>query len=256
MNEARFLTSPRLAAAGFKHAFFTRQGGVSAGPYASLNFSFGVGDDSRNVEENLRRAGICLGAQPERICFVSQVHGRAVVELDADAERKMVIQCEADAVLAKRGTLACAVRTADCVPVLIADSLTGAVVAVHSGWRGTVANIVASSVERLCTDPSRLIAAIGPHISPAAFEVGVEVAAQLQAVVPAIEVVRTAGGDKPRVDLRAIVTAQLEACGVPHSGIDQVPGCTFSEPERFFSFRRDGQKSGRLLSAIVPRHSR
>jgi YfiH family protein len=254
VDGAHFLTSPLLSAAGFRHAFFTRNGGVSLGPYASLNFSFGVGDDAEHVRENLRRAGVCLDVAPERICFVSQVHGRDVLELAASDERSTVIQRQADAVLARNGQLACAVRTADCVPILVADPRTGAVAAIHSGWRGTVANVVASTLARLSSKPDGLLAAIGPHISRDAFEVSPEVADQLQAVVPGEAVVSRAENRKPHVDLRAIVSAQLRAVGVPEAGIDQVHGCTLLDAGRFFSYRRDGQHSGRLLSGIVPRN--
>lgn len=255
MNGAQWLTSPLLSAAGFPHAFFTRNGGASSGPYASLNFSFGVGDDAEHVQENLRRAGVCLDVAPERICFVSQVHGRDVIELEATATRTAVMQLQGDAVLARSGQLACAVRTADCVPVLLADPRTGAVAAIHSGWRGTVANVVAATVGRLTAAPFGLIAAIGPHISRDAFEVSSEVADQLQAVAPGHPVVVRRGDHKPHVDLRAIITAQLQAAGVAEESIDHVHGCTLLDAGRFFSYRRDGQHSGRLLSGIVPRNS-
>jgi YfiH family protein len=255
VNGAQFLTSPLLSSAGFRHAFFTRHGGVSRGPYASLNFSFAVGDDADFVRENLRRAGLCLDVRPERICFVSQVHGRDVIELSSTAERAAVMQQQADAVLARSGQLACAVRTADCVPILLADTRTGAVAAVHSGWRGTVANVVAATLERLTRDPSGILAAIGPHISADAFEVSDDVADQLQAVAPGQPVVSRSNTGKPHVDLRTIVSAQLQAAGVPALGIDQVYGCTLLDAGRFFSYRRDGQHSGRLLSGIVPANS-
>jgi YfiH family protein len=254
VDGAHFLTSPLLSAAGFRHAFFTRNGGVSLGPYASLNFSFGVGDDAEHVHENLRRAGMCLDVAPGRLCFVSQVHGRDVLELAASDAREGVMQHQADAVVARNGQLACAVRTADCVPILVADPATGAVAAIHSGWRGTVANVVAATIARLNTDPGGLLAAVGPHISHDAFEVSPDVAEQLQAVVPSAAVVSRAENRKPHVDLRAIVSAQLRAAGVPEAGIEQVHGCTLLDAERFFSYRRDGQRSGRLLSGIVPKN--
>jgi YfiH family protein len=253
VNGAQFLTSPLLAAAGFRHAFFTRNGGVSEGPYASLNFSFGVGDDVQHVHENLRRAGDALGVAPELICFVSQVHGREVVELATTADRASVLQQQGDAVVARSGPLACAVRTADCVPILLADVRSGAVAAVHSGWRGTVANVTKAAITRLAVDPEGLLAAVGPHISRQAFEVSQDVADQLQAVAPGHDVVFAGDRGKPHVDLRAIVVAQLRAAGVREANIDQVQGCTLLEPARFFSFRRDGKQSGRLLSAIAPR---
>ncbi|HEU4539377.1 MAG TPA: laccase domain-containing protein, partial [Polyangiaceae bacterium] len=133
---AKALTSALLAEAGFRHAFFTRQGGVSEGPYASLNASASGGDDPARVAENLRRCAEALGVAPGRLFFLSQVHGvraRALAPGDAPPD---VAREEGDIVLGAEPGVACAVRSADCVPVLLADRHTGAVCAVHSGWRG------------------------------------------------------------------------------------------------------------------------
>jgi YfiH family protein len=164
------------------------------------------------------------------------------------------MQHQADAIVARSGQLACAVRTADCVPILVADPQTGAVAAIHSGWRGTVANVVEATLNRLNANPGRLLAAVGPHISRDAFEVSADVADQLQAVAPGEPVVFRSENRKPHVDLRRLISAQLRAAGVPEAQIDQVHGCTVLDAGRFFSYRRDGQQSGRLLSGIVPKN--
>jgi YfiH family protein len=255
VDSAQFLQSALLREAGFRHAFFTRRGGVSRGAYAQLNFSFAVGDEPSHVEENLRRAGLALSVAADRICFVSQVHGSDAVTLTAQTRREDVLRQEGDAVVARDGELACAVRTADCVPILLADSITGAVAAVHAGWRGTVKGIVAAAVRALGRPPASLLAAVGPHISREAFEVGADVAAELQAAVPGTPIVLHRGGGKPYVDLRRSIEAQLLGLGIPAGNIDHVMGCTYTDNERFFSFRRDGRHSGRLLSAIVPQPS-
>jgi YfiH family protein len=138
--------------------------------------------------------------------------------------------------------------------VLLADPASGAVAAVHAGWRGVVAGVVEAAVTRLAelgAKPSDVLAAIGPHISLAAFEVSEDVAHQLEAVSPEAHVVDRTSWAKPHVDLRRIVRAKLRALGLGNERIDDVPGCTVLEPERFFSFRRDGARSGRHLSAIV-----
>jgi YfiH family protein len=136
----------------------------------------------------------------------------------------------------------------------LGDRETGAVAAIHAGWRGVACGVVGAAVEALRELTGRrgdLLAAIGPHISVRAFEVGEDVAAQLAAASDARGVVeRTAA--RPHVDLRRIVRAQLLGGGVAPSAVDDVLGCTVSEPQRFFSFRRDGEKSGRHLAAIVP----
>lgn len=250
------LKSELLERSGFRHAFFTRRGGVSEGPYASLSFSLAVGDAAEHVAENLRRAGSVLGVPAERIYYLSQVHGRTSHVADESQLAESFVRREGDAVIALRGRLACGVRSADCVPVLVADRETGAVAAIHAGWRGVVARVVPETISALrekSGDFSHLLAAIGPHISAAAFEVSPEVATQLAGSSSAKNVVLDGSKGRPHVDLRRIVRAQLLEAGVPEPSIDDVFGCTVTDPERFFSFRRDGGKSGRHLSAIVPR---
>ncbi len=248
-----------LRAAGFRHAFFTRVGGVSRGPYESLNFSVSVGDEPERVRDNLALAAAALGVETDAMFFLSQVHGTAVEEVTGALSREpgardRFMQREADAVLSAVPGVAVAVRTADCVPILVGDRASGAAVAIHAGWRGVVRGVIEAALARLGASPAtarELVVAIGPHIGPSAFEVGADVAAELEAASPESGVVALAGG-KPRVALGRIVRAKLRALGIPESQIDDVPGCTFSEPERFFSFRRDGRVSGRHLSAIVP----
>jgi YfiH family protein len=140
---------------------------------------------------------------------------------------------------------------ADCVPVLVASTDTGAVAAIHAGWRGVVAGVVPAGVELLrgasaLAGQAPLLAAIGPCIGPCCFEVGADVAER-------IGFVTRRAGDKAYVDLRAAVRAQLRALGLPDEAIEDVPGCTKHEPDRFHSFRRDGANSGRMLAAIATR---
>jgi len=130
------------------------------------------------------------------------------------------------------------------------------VMAIHAGWRGVVAGVVEAAVaclRRQLTGKDELLAAIGPHISAAAFEVSEDVAAELLATCPVPGAALRLAGAKPRVNLRLIVTHKLLALGLTEAAIDHVGGCTLLEPERYFSFRRDGKRSGRHLSAIVPR---
>lgn len=255
-DRADYLVSERLLSAGFRHAFFTRRGGVSTGPYATLNLSRSVGDETEQVEANLARAAEAVGVPRARLYVLAQVHGAEVVEITPADGPEAIARRPGDALLARAGGLGCGVRIADCVPVLVADRVTGAVAAIHAGWRGVVADVVGAAVARLragVAGAPALVAAIGPHISAAAFEVGEDVAATLGAVAPEVPAVLRPPGGRPRVDLRALVRAELVRAGVSHEAIDDVAGCTFSEPERFFSFRRDGPRSGRHLAAIVAR---
>jgi YfiH family protein len=205
------LTSSLLQQAGFSHAFPTRDASD-----ASLLAALGV----------------------QRVIQVKQVHGaRVVVAGEAEGQ-------EGDAIVGREPGVAVGVRVADCVPVLVADEASGAVAAIHAGWRGVVAGVVRAGVELLAG--KRLVAAIGPCIGACCFEVGLEVADQVGFVVHR-------RGDKAYVDLRAAVRSQLEARGVERKRIEDVAGCTKHEPELFHSFRRDGAESGRMLAAIVAR---
>jgi YfiH family protein len=250
-------SSPLLAGAGFRHAFFTRLGGASDGPFESLSFSTTVGDDPRHVDENLRRAARLLGVDAAHVLYLSQVHGRQARFYGAAERREHLITLEGDAIGGTSPRAAYGVRSADCVPILVADQTSGAVMAIHAGWRGVVAGIIEAGVARLregIGGTGRLLAAIGPHISKEAFEVSEDVAAELAAASPVTTaVVRPPGAAKPHVDLRLIVTHKLLAVGLTDATIDQVGGCTVLDQKYYFSFRRDGKRSGRHLSAIVPR---
>ena len=209
MPVARFESSPLLSAAGFVHAFFTRHSGYSTGPFSSLNFSVIVGDSEESVRANLALASEQLGVRPERICCARQVHGRAVVALEPDAQAVQVQQQQADAVISLHPQQAAGVRTADCLPILLADATSGAVAAVHAGWRGVTANVVGAAVARLksvVASPGRLLASIGPHISSAGFEVA-DVTAGGPAEVAGVRV----GDQIVAVDGRPAVDLELPA---------------------------------------------
>jgi hypothetical protein len=243
-----------LRDAGFRHAFFTRAGGVSEGAFGSLNFAWSTGDREPLVRENLKRGAAYLGIDAEHLYFLSQVHGAHAHVVSRDDRWDDVVLVEGDAMVSRDPAVACGVRVADCVPILVGDVTTGATCAIHSGWRGTVLDVVGSGIaalRRVAPGASRLVAAVGPHISLESFEVGPEVADEIEracALPGAVDRDRFA---KPHVDLRVIVDAQLRKAGV--EVVDHITGCTFRDPDRFFSFRRDGRASGRHLAAIVPR---
>jgi YfiH family protein len=184
------------------------------------------------------------------------VHGGVVVTVDC-AERPDAFRArEADALVAPAGGVAAGVRIADCAPVLLADLDSGAVAAIHAGWRGTVAGVLEAGCEALLRAGAgrraALHAAIFPHIRACCFEVGDDVAVTLRAASPEDAVVDRSRA-KPHVDLAAILVGKLAALGVARERVDVVSGCTRCEPERFFSYRRGGQRSGRHLCAIVSR---
>jgi YfiH family protein len=188
-----------------------------------------------------------LGA--ERVVQVVQVHGARAVHA---AQALELPGEQADAVVALPGPRAVAVgvRVADCVPVLLAHPGSGSVAAVHAGWRGVVAGVVPAAASEM--PRGGLVAAIGPCIGACCFEVGADVAGQIERASHGAPVVAERRGDKAYVDLRAAVRAQLRALGVDDARIEDVPGCTRHEA-RFHSFRRDGKNSGRMLAAIASR---
>ncbi len=230
------------------HGFTTRVGGVSRGRYATLNVGERWGDEPEAVTENLRRVAEAAQFDIARLVRVRQVHGAVVLAADEIHETS-----EADALWCGRmrpdPSKVVGVLTADCVPILLCDRNARVVAAVHSGWKGTVANIAACTVETLTTaggvEPGQLLAAIGPCIEVAAFEVGEEVAEHFDA-----RFVHRGFGAKPHVDLVACVRAQLEGAGIPANQIEHVGTCTHAHPELYFSYRRDGAGIGQQLSFI------
>jgi hypothetical protein len=197
-----------------------------------------------------------VGYAPNCLYEASQVHGSGVHVVRSPESIGEVRLQEADALVAAPGGIGIGVRIADCVPVLVVDLQSGAVAAIHAGWRGTVRGVVEAGVESLlrhgCGEPGALVAAIFPHIERCCFEVGDDVAQTLQQAARSAAVVDRSRA-KPHVDLAAIVVGKLMALGLRADQIEQVPGCTRCEPERFFSYRRDGKRSGRHLCAIVSR---
>ncbi len=226
-----------LELTGLRHGFSTRRGGVSTGPYASLNLAFND-DDPEAVGENRRRFLSALGV-PDPF-ELRQVHGDQLVE----ATQLGAGQDAAGDALVSEGPATLAVKTADCVPLLVArldaKGDVTAVAAVHCGWRSTVAGLARKTVRRL-GPASRLFCAMGPSISAQAFEVGPEVIeAARESLDGALPPMRAGRGDRAFLDLPKLVRRHLEEEGVPPAQIEDPTHCTHGEPERFFSYRRDG----------------
>jgi len=244
-------SSPLLSARGIRHGFSTRRGGVSEGRYATLNVGAKWGDQPERVAHNRRRLAAAGGFSLDSLYTAIQVHGARVALVTEGVLRERVAETEADALVSLVPGSAVGVFTADCVPILISD-LDGRVAAVHAGWRGTVQGVAPAAVEALVATGARrerLVAALGPSICARCFEVGPEVAAEFDRVAP--EAVRRSDGRKPHVDLWEANRVLLCAAGVPPERIDAAPPCTSCEPERFFSFRRDGGQIGQHLSFII-----
>ena len=221
----------------------TRRGGIGTGPFATLNLGHATADDAASVAANRQRLQRALGLAVEPI-WLNQVHGTRCVELTG-AESPGSL--EADAAWTRQPGLACAVLTADCLPVVLADRSGGSVAVAHAGWRGLAAGVLEAAIDVLPATPANLRAWLGPAIGPSAFEVGDEVRAAF--VDPNPEVAgafRRYRNGRWLADLYALARFRLHARGIFR--VDGGGHCTFHEHERFFSHRRDGGTTGRMAT--------
>lgn len=250
------LTSPLLAQQPqVKHAFFTRQGGVSAGRFASLNCGLGGKDDAEAVAENRRRARQTLSRKDAPLASVAQVHSPRVVTLEAPFPEGP--RPEADALVTKTPGLTLGVLTADCAPLLFADAKAGVIGAAHAGWRGALDGVAEATLEAMAdqgAELTRIAVAIGPCIAQASYEVGPEFKERfLRADAENVRFFRPGSGDRHHFDLKGYVAARLRAAGVTEITVEEADTC--ADAERFFSNRRTmhqgGGPFGSLLSAIL-----
>jgi YfiH family protein len=217
----------------------TRAGGVSSGEFESLNLSARVGDDPHRVARNRAILRECLPAQP---AWVKQMHGTAVIDA-AEATP----ESEADAMVTRAAGVVCAVLTADCLPVLLADRAGKTVGIAHAGWRGLAAGIIGNVVRAMGVPASDLVAYLGPGIGPRHYEVGENVRQAFVRNSPEAAAAFGSGeSGKYLADLAKLARQRLFAAGVGE--VHGVNLCTASE-ERFFSFRRD-RITGRMASLI------
>lgn len=218
----------------------TRLGGVSPAPWASLNLGDHVGDDPQRVAANRARVQQALPGSP---CWLQQVHGVTVVDAALAQPGS-----EADAAVARVAGAVCAVMTADCLPVLFCNRAGTVVAAAHAGWRGLLAGVLEASIEAMAVPGEEILVWLGPAIGPQAFEVGDEVRAAFVAHDPSADLAFRAGlPGKWLADLELLARQRLQAAGV--TAIYGGGLCTVNDPERFFSYRRDGQ-TGRMASLI------
>ncbi len=244
MEPVEILTSPVIPREGFVHGFPTRRGGVSTGRRASLNLGYRWGDDPENVIENRRRVATVAGYDAERLQVTKHVHGTDVwVVGDELAEG-----AEFDGLVSNRAGDTLGAFAADCIPIVFVDPVARVVGAAHAGWRGTVngvaPNVVRVMEERMGARAEDVRVALGPSIGVCCFEVGPEVVEAFRARFGELPGLVVAGPSKEHVDLRVATRALLEGCGVKPEHIDDGPPCTRCDPDRFFSFRRDGIEGG------------
>lgn len=239
-----------------RHGFFTRQGGVSAGIYQSLNCGYGSGDDTGAVRENRTRVAAKLGIHHSNVLTVRQVHSsRALV---ADSDWKQESLPEADAIVTAEPGVGIGVLTADCTPVLFCDAAAAVIGAAHAGWRGAKDGVIESVIremENLGARRERISAAIGPAISQAAYEVGEDFRERFLAedVSNAAFFMYSGRNDKPHFDLPGYCQKRLTLAGI--ESIEQMGLCTYGDESLFYSYRRSIHRGeadyGRQISAIV-----
>ena len=249
------LTASSLAGLdAVRHGFFTRNGGVSEGPWRSLNMSWRTGDAPERVARNCAAAATELGFPAGSLVTARQVHGvRAVAVAAPWVSGDMP---EADALATGTAGLLVGVLSADCVPVLLADPAVPVVAAAHAGWRGALAGILEATLATMAelgASSDRLIAVVGPAIGQASYEVGPELVAQFGADCEASGAFfRKGRNDRAQLDLKGYVAWRLRRAGVP--AIEVLPHDTLAEEARFFSYRRAtlrGERQfGLQLSAI------
>jgi len=238
------------------HGFFTRRGGVSGGPYASLNCSLSGGDAPDLVLENRARAARTIGASPDRLVGLMQVHQADVVEV-TDPWRPGQGP-RADAMVTARPGIALGIVTADCAPILLVDQRAGVVGAVHAGWRGTVAGVIEAAVAamaRLGADPPAIVAAIGPCIAQSSYEVGPDLYGAVLACDADGARFFAPGRRESRwqFDLAGYCAARLAGAGV--QAVSLLAEDTAADAARFFSHRRrtlgEGGPIGHQISIIA-----
>ena len=248
--------SPLLSAIpGLRHAFFSREGGVSGGIYASLNGGIGSSDDPANVAENRRRMAEQMGVAPERFLSVHQIHSPDAVVATGPWQGEA--RPRADAIVTRTEGLAIGVTAADCGPILLVDPNAGVVGAAHAGWKGALTGIVESTVaamERLGAERSGIVAAIGPLIRQHSYEVGGEFVERfIEADAENAPYFLPASRENHAMfDLAGFIRMRLENAGVLM--IDDIGLDTYSD-ERFYSYRRSVHRAepdyGRHVHAIV-----
>ncbi len=242
--------------AGVRHAFFSRDGGVSGGVYATLNGGAGSHDAPANVAENRARMAAVLGVRPECLLTAYQVHSPDVVTIEQPWSPND--RPRADAIVTRMPGLAIGVTTADCGPILFADDRARVIGVAHAGWRGALAGVLEATIatmEKCGAGRGRIRAALGPTIRQPNYEVGPELVARFKAADAANArfFAPSARADHALFDLPGYIAARLADAGI--RPVEDLGHCTYGDAARFFSYRRSTHRReadyGRHISAIA-----
>ncbi len=224
----------------------TRKGGTSTGAWSSLNLGFGSGDDPAQVVRNRERLRDFLDLRAEPL-WLEQVHGTRVVFAEDFSLGSKTPQ--ADACIAKSGDRPCVALSADCLPVVLCDTKASRVGIAHAGWRGLAQGVIPACIEAMQRPPEDLLAWLGPAIGPDAYEVGEEVREALATGDKSLDdAFRPGAAGKWQANLFAIAKHQIKSAGVHRVYGDDL--CTFADPGRFFSHRRDRGITGRIATLV------
>jgi hypothetical protein len=239
----RLYTSALIDEAIFWHGFPERTGGVSKAERLSLNLGHRWGDDPANIQRNRELVAENGGFLIENLVVTNHVHGTRVWTLGEPVPDPN----EFDGMVSSQPGKVLGAFAADCIPLIFADPDARVCGAAHAGWRGTVGrvavNVVAAMI-RAGASAENIRVVLGPHIGPCCFEVGDEVVAEFSAAFPDAEGLIVDGPVKKHIDMSVAMRVQLEEVGVTPAHIDDSPPCTKCNPERFFSYRREGQAGG------------
>ena len=257
-----YLIAPTLERFDFlTHAFCTRQGGASEGPYTGLNMSPAVGDDPQKVGKNWQTLAQAFDIAPNHFFLLQQVHGEGVLVLDRPfAKEAFPVPPVCDAVITDQPNVALCVKTADCVPIFLLDHARRVIANIHAGWQGTVRNIAGKAVATLerhfGSRLQDLIAVIGPAIGPCCYEVDEPVIAALGNWRGAVDICRPSRHrDRRMLDLPRLNQEQLIRAGLTAGQIARIDLCTACREDLFFSHRRDQGKTGRQVHFIMLKES-
>jgi polyphenol oxidase len=246
INGVQFYTCPEIGKLPFiKHFFSTKVGGVSQGDYSSLNLGVYTNDLSENVNNNFSRINNAADMNSDNIMYLFQIHGNEFHVIDKN-NFKNVCGNDGDAIITKDKNISIGVFTADCVPILIVDSVRKVVAVIHAGWKSTYLNIGKKVIEHMINSmeckPEDIIAALGPSIGPCCFQVGEEVADKFNYVYKK--------DNGYFVDLWKENANQIFSCGISEDRIFSSNLCTVCNSDMFYSYRRDNGRTGRLGTFI------
>jgi YfiH family protein len=243
---------------GLRHGFSTRHSGIRDGSAQTLNLGYTTGDSTGGIDRNIRLFLSALNLPENSLVTLHQIHSKRI-HIIKEMPDLLNIQGNAlqgDALVTAAEGISVAVKTGDCLPVLIADPDNGAVAAVHSGWRGTLQQIASETVLKMRNvfrcDPARLLVAVGPGIRSCCYEVGSEVSLLFEDMYPGKNISVEASGrpGKFLLDMPKALEIQLHAAGVLPENIHDLGICTCCNTDTFFSYRAEGKLSGRMMAVI------